>query len=302
MKILLQPASQGRALKHFEDTVQNGVLLGSLEGRISQKEFSELQSLGSDLVRVWGFTPDLNGQAPSAWAELSGGDLVLFYKLRSFYYLSKVFFKIHNPDLAREWWGVDDEGRTWEYIYFILQGEQIEIPFDPSVLGYKENYIQQKTQLLTDEQTANMLDYIQGFQSGQFTEDITPTYEEEAELTRTIRTPRSAEEAEIEIERLSQIYSDKPVKERVKLAKVLSRNSQFARLVKENAKYICEICGTEPFEQKSGLPYAEAHHTEELSKTKIDSPNKMICVCPTCHRVIHYGSEAALKAREALKG
>jgi len=55
-------------------------------------------------------------------------------------------------------------------------------------------------------------------------------------------------------------------------------NSLYARLVKEYAGYRCEICGTEGFLQRNGNPYAEAHHTEGLARTRIDNPGRMMCV------------------------
>jgi 5-methylcytosine-specific restriction protein A len=61
------------------------------------------------------------------------------------------------------------------------------------------------------------------------------------------------------------------------------------------------MCGAKPFKQKNGQPFAEAHHTGELSKTKIDNPNDMKCLCPTCHRVVHFGDENSIKTRLNLR-
>jgi hypothetical protein len=56
-----------------------------------------------------------------------------------------------------------------------------------------------------------------------------------------------------------------------------------------------------PFIKRSEIPFAEAHHIFELAVTRIDHPSQMMCVCPTCHRVIHYGNDESLKHRESLK-
>jgi len=130
---------------------------------------------------------------------------------------------------------------------------------------------------------------------------IEPTEKEEIEYTQKIKLPRSIEEAEKEIIRISKEISNEPVKERIKIAKILSRNKMYSSLVKERVEFICEICGARPFIQKNGKLYAEAHHKFELSKTRIDTPQDMICVCAQCHRVIHYGDEMELNKRMALK-
>ena len=111
----------------------------------------------------------------------------------------------------------------------------------------------------------------------------------------------SPEDAEQEIKRISEEIINKPVQERIRIAKRLSRKPKFARLTKEKAKYICEICGNKPFIQENGMLFAEAHHILELSKSRVDDPGYMICVCPTCHKVIHYGNEQALNDRKKLK-
>ncbi|MCH7667332.1 MAG: HNH endonuclease [Acidobacteria bacterium] len=35
--------------------------------------------------------------------------------------------------------------------------------------------------------------------------------------------------------------------------------------------------------------YAEVHHHEELAQGGLDVPSNMLCVCPSCHREVHYG-------------
>jgi|GEM_PF-2268102 len=127
---------------------------------------------------------------------------------------------------------------------------------------------------------------------------IEPSEKEEIKYSQEISLPKTPEEAEIELERISKRISAEPVQEKVKMAKFLSRNPLYSKLVKQRVSYICEICGEKPFIQKNGQPYAEAHHKGELAKTRIDNPEVMICVCPTCHRVIHYGSDAELLKRQ----
>jgi hypothetical protein len=288
-------------MEHFEDTVVNGIPLGYLEERIDDADFNKLKELNSDIVRAWGFVPNAKVKE---WEKLKEGDLVLFYANKGFFHMAVVHSKTHNQTVAQSLWETDDQGRTWEYMFFIKEGKSIQLPYDPTILikanleSYAPNHIVQGAQLLTGRNAEEMRKYLEEKEGTSFDENIVePTTEEEVIFHKKIKDPITVAEAEEEIRRIAIDIADKPVKERVKVAKMLVRNPKFARLVKERVKYICEICGVKPFIQKNGLPYAEAHHKSELARTKIDNPNDMICVCPTCHKVIHYGTEAELKRR-----
>ena len=92
-----------------------------------------------------------------------------------------------------------------------------------------------------------------------------------------------------------------PVERRRIMATRLIRDPRINRLVKERAGYRCEICGADGFVKKDGGLYAEAHHLFELSKmeegNRFEHPDLMICVCPTCHRIIHYGCVNEMEKR-----
>ncbi|MBA7490733.1 hypothetical protein ES702_01276 [subsurface metagenome] len=283
MRILLQPASGKEARKHFKDTIDKGVLFNYLKDKISTEHFKKLKLMGEEYIKVWGIVPTPDNQPRNQWSDLKEGDLALFYAKKRFYYITKVYLKAHYKDLAIDLWGFDKDDRTWEYIYFVEKGKKINLPYKPQILGYKKNHIIQGAHLLDEYKSNIFKEYIEKHEPG---------------ATDFERTTAEIEE---EIIKLSRNLEDKPVKGRISSAKVLAGNQKFAHLVKERAKYICEICGQKPFIQKNGNPYAEAHHILELSKSRIESPKYMICLCPTCHRVIHHGNDQSLIERKRLK-
>ncbi len=79
-----------------------------------------------------------------------------------------------------------------------------------------------------------------------------------------------------------------------RLALTISRNTTIAKLIKEKSNYTCEICGEEGFLMENGGKYTEVHHIEELSKSMKDSPKNLMAVCPTCHKILHYGTDFEL--------
>ena len=309
MSILLQPCSGKIAMDHFEETITNGVPLAYFDGKIDESSFNKLKELKAGTIKAWGFVPKGDTmEAPSSWSNLKEGDLVFFYGKKQFFHLAIVHFKLHNQEIAKELWQVDDQGRTWEYMYFIREDKSIQLPYDPSILiradgeQYSSKHIVRGAQLLTDRNAIVMKSYLEEKEGTSLDEDnIDPTYEEEVSFYKKVKEPLTIKEAEDVIKKIALEAQGKPVKEKVKIAKMLVRNPKFSRLVKERAGYICEICGEKPFMQKNACFYAEAHHKNELAKTKIDNPEDMICVCPTCHRVIHFGTESELQKRYTLK-
>ena len=68
----------------------------------------------------------------------------------------------------------------------------------------------------------------------------------------------------------------------------------------KNANFKCEFDDSHStFLTNKGVPYMEGHHlipctvsnTERFwsKKRNIDCPENIICLCPTCHRRIHFG-------------
>lgn len=125
--------------------------------------------------------------------------------------------------------------------------------------------------------------------------------EDQKKIIKTIRSKHPESPTPTNVNRLLELinkdYDGKPVKEKKRVFTTLSRNKAYADAVKLRAQYKCEICGVLGFLKPDGSRYAEAHHIGELAKTKIDNPSVMICVCPTCHRVIHYGTQEELNKR-----
>ena len=68
------------------------------------------------------------------------------------------------------------------------------------------------------------------------------------------------------------------------------RSSAIREYVKNRADGICEGCGdSAPFTSRTGEPYLQAHHVEELSEGGADSPSSVIALCPNCHYQVHHG-------------
>lgn len=123
-------------------------------------------------------------------------------------------------------------------------------------------------------------------------------YEIGMDLITKYGEPNTPDEAESILNSISEELLNKPVECRRQTGYVLSRSKKFAKLVKERAGYVCEVCGVRGFNMKNGELYAESHHIDEIAISRIDNPHRMICVCPTCHRIIHYGTTEELERKK----
>lgn len=66
------------------------------------------------------------------------------------------------------------------------------------------------------------------------------------------------------------------------------RNAEVARLTKERANGICELCRQPaPFRDRKGNPYLESHHVIWLSRGGADSTDNTVALCPNCHTRVH---------------
>ncbi len=89
---------------------------------------------------------------------------------------------------------------------------------------------------------------------------------------------------------------EKPYPITINNVKRYRRNLLEVRKAKKFASYICEYDNNHVtfVNNHDNKPYIEAHHlipmaTQGLFKYNIDFADNIICLCPNCHRRIHYG-------------
>jgi hypothetical protein len=119
------------------------------------------------------------------------------------------------------------------------------------------------------------------------------------EVATTQNTDKS-QTIDSESDELSELRerAKEQAKENPSAKSVSGNESRYIRspAVKEYAKVradgSCEYCGKPaPFNSQTGDPYLEVHHVDELGDGGDDSPDKVIALCPTCHREVHYGKK-----------
>ncbi|MFC1871979.1 hypothetical protein ACFLYF_06265 [Chloroflexota bacterium] len=69
-RILLQPAPGPEATKHYIETIDQGVSIQYLSKYLDASIIQDLKSLGQSNIKVWGFIPKPNNDAPKPWLDL----------------------------------------------------------------------------------------------------------------------------------------------------------------------------------------------------------------------------------------
>lgn len=100
-----------------------------------------------------------------------------------------------------------------------------------------------------------------------------------------------------------EIYSEpdySPVKVSEKVVGTTSsykRNEARAKKAIVNSNFTCNLDAShKSFISKNGKPYMEAHHLIPINaqgdfKTGLDCEANIVSLCPTCHRMLHYGED-----------
>ena len=290
--LILQPSDP----KHFLATIKEPVPLEALRPFLSESDVWKLGREHEDEpLRVWGITPGANDANRSKWERVHEGDLAAFTSNKQVVYWGYVTHTIINARLAEQLWGRDHKNQTWEFVYFLKDGGFDGPHMDEinPLLGYADGFFPRGVMVLAEKKAHQVIAQIGGLGS-LFVEDVDPNPPSdpahveviEAEV-RKASTLADLEAVELKLKKWPATTEPK---ERVRFVRSITRNRKLARLVKMREGYRCQICGFEGFEQPSGELFAEAHHVEELAAGGSDVPSNILCVCPTCHRRIHYGS------------
>lgn len=137
--VILHPVTIGSSKEHYLETVRNRIAKKreAVLKLATEEERALLQGHhGDGDLRAWGLTSD------GTWKRIQPGDLALFYTGgpdQTYTGRAIVTFSTRNAEIARELWGEDENGKTWEWLYFMRDFDDVEIPVAElnQVAGYE---------------------------------------------------------------------------------------------------------------------------------------------------------------------
>jgi HNH endonuclease len=225
------------------------------------------------------------------------GDYMMCVYGATYQYVSRLLAKHDNEDFAKDVWGRDERGRTWQLMYFLTK--PVEVGRRLSDFGdYLEPERYWGFTRVEDERIGkvassfgsvdNLISEMLGREAG----DLPAPLSEER-----IRGRRVAESSLL-IDRIAHGDIDgDPVldsegRRRLALHAEYERKPKNRRRAIEIHGTACKVCGFD-FDKVYGREYAESyieiHHLKPLSEGEgvVDPRTDLVPLCANCHRMAH---------------
>ncbi|MCP3746680.1 HNH endonuclease signature motif containing protein [Paenibacillus sp. A3M_27_13] len=287
-------ACDKNARKHYDETVAVPYRIADLFDKLEPEVQSTLTTYGlNEYVHMWGAVP--GDQNIKRWSRLKSNDGMLVYTKEGFTYYAKVLCKTHNREVAKHVWGEDTKRRTWEYIYFLKDLQEVSIPKEvfSAYFGYKINFTPQGFSNIDKEKLGirmrryTVLDELVDDLSNKFI--LSEDDLEENNFQTSLESD------------FSKIPIDSPeIKQRRKNPKKINgmeawpRSAKISKIALKKANFKCEIDQSHItfVSDASKEFYVEAHHLIPMKfqnefTTSIDTESNVVALCPLCHRKIH---------------
>jgi hypothetical protein len=163
INVAIQPCGDSDAGIHYQDTILNPVPALKIAKSLSEDQLKEFNKLSLKEVAVWGVTPGVKFVNKNKWAKLKSGDIALLYRNKQIFSQGQIIHCLHSKKLAEDLWSSNAKGDTWEYIYFLDNLQEIEIPIEKfnKALGFKLNNIVQGFNVYQDEKAKIILDLLE---------------------------------------------------------------------------------------------------------------------------------------------
>jgi hypothetical protein len=160
-RVVLQPAGDPYARQHYADTIAIPVPQEQLARFLGKEEMVGLRRhYDTAPVPTWGVTPGGRDANVGKWRRISPGDLVLMARDGEIFVSARVTYKAHNERLAEELWGRDENGFTWEYLYFLddVTPQSLENSELNALVGYEPNARIQGFNVLDENKSRVLVD------------------------------------------------------------------------------------------------------------------------------------------------
>jgi len=276
----------------IENPIDEDLVFDSF-GSAHRDDLKRIQKEG-DGFYAWGAVPGLRN-IPN-WKAMERGDYVLCMYGKTYHYVARVLAKYNNERFARGVWGEDEDGETWEYMYFLTT--PIEIDRRVSDFEGYLNSVYRGFTKISDEQLGAISDDYWSIDG--FIKEILE-YEGDGFPNELLLAPdRSEEVAEssLQVDAITHGVVDEKVVPDSEGRKRIVQHVSYERSRKNREMAIkihgtmCQVCGFD-FDEVYGRDYAdsyiEIHHVRPLSEHEgeVDPTKDLVPLCANCHRMAH---------------
>lgn len=165
MNVAIQPCGNSDAKEHYVDTIANAVPSSRILPQLTLEQQVQFRASCGDHVAVWGVTPGVGGVNRNKWERLKPNDIAILYQNKRLFSQGRISLCLHSSPLAQELWKTNADGETWEYIYFLTDLQEIDVPVENfnKVMQYKPNAIVQGFNVYSGEKAEALLDLLEVF-------------------------------------------------------------------------------------------------------------------------------------------
>ncbi len=144
--------------RHFYDTIETRRFVGEFGKFLKSDEADKLDKYARGRpYAVWGAVP-----GPSNirnWEAMEEGDYVMVYRQGKIILAAEIAMKTRNTELAKFFWKEDDDGKTWELIYFMVNDVAFNVDIEElnKYFEYEDSYRPQGFMAVKQEKVDQLL-------------------------------------------------------------------------------------------------------------------------------------------------
>ncbi|WP_158899728.1 AAA family ATPase [Burkholderia sp. L27(2015)] len=125
--IFVFTAGDPEARKHLDVSITRPIDATTVRENVGPEHLEVLEKISRDEgLYAWGAVPGKMNN--SYYPALEVGDWMLCVFGAKYRFVAKVVYKVDSINLARALWGQTDDGKTWQYMFFLSRPIPIEIP------------------------------------------------------------------------------------------------------------------------------------------------------------------------------
>ena len=144
--------------RHYYDTIKNRRPVSEFAKHLKDDEVAKLNNYAHGRpYAIWGAVP--GPKNIRNWEIMEEGDYVMVYRQGKIILAAEIAMKLRNPNLSRYFWQEDASGRTWEYIYFMINDVSFDLEMSKlnKYLGYEEDYSPQGFMAIQQKRVDSLL-------------------------------------------------------------------------------------------------------------------------------------------------
>lgn len=127
--------------RHYYETIKNHRSIEELNRFLDAEQAQKLSDVSHGrAVAVWGAVPGQNNIRN--WEAMEDGDYVMVYRKGKIILAAEIAMKVRSADLGKFLWQENEDGKTWEYAYFMINDVEVNVGIETlnKYLGYESSY------------------------------------------------------------------------------------------------------------------------------------------------------------------